>query len=76
MVVGHWSKIKKSVDIIPLLGVYYLHQDKWRFFMKKININMPFDLLKKLDEYAEKNYITRTAAICMIISQFLSMEEK
>lgn len=43
--------------------------------MKKININMPFDLLRKLDEYAEKNYITRTAAICMIISQFLNEEK-
>lgn len=43
--------------------------------MKKININMPFDLLRRLDDYAEKNYITRTAAICMIISKFLNEEK-
>lgn len=41
---------------------------------KRININMPVETLDRIDEYAEKMSINRTAAILVLISQALNAE--
>jgi metal-responsive CopG/Arc/MetJ family transcriptional regulator len=35
---------------------------------KRINLNMPEELLEQLDEFAEKNYLTRTSAMIVLLS--------
>lgn len=43
--------------------------------MKKLNINFPEDLLKKVDERAQQLYITRTAYIIMAVTQKLQSDD-
>lgn len=43
--------------------------DKYR-----VNLNMPIDTLKRLDEYAEKMTITRTSAILVLVNQALDAQ--
>lgn len=38
---------------------------------KKVNISVPIELLERIDEYADENYISRTAVFCMATNQFL-----
>lgn len=37
----------------------------------RINVNLPDDLLKMIDDYAEKNGVTRTSAMIFLLSQQL-----
>ena len=39
--------------------------------IKRININIPQDLLDRIDKYAAEKYINRTAAICVLLSNAL-----
>lgn len=41
----------------------------------RINVTMPDDLIKRLDEYAHENHVSRSALICMSSSQFLMAHE-
>lgn len=36
--------------------------------VKRININIPIDTLEKIDEYADKMTINRTAAILVLVN--------
>lgn len=42
---------------------------------KKINISIPLDLLDRIDEYADDNYLSRTAVICLATNQYLVGQE-
>ena len=42
---------------------------------KKVNISVPIELLERIDEYADDNYISRTAVFCMATDQFLAGKE-
>ena len=37
----------------------------------KLIMNIPVDLLKKVDEYAESMNVNRTSAVCVLLSQAL-----
>lgn len=37
----------------------------------KVQISMPDELLKKLDDYADQNYTTRSGAITMMVNNYL-----
>lgn len=38
---------------------------------QRVNLNMPIDTLKRLDDYAERMTITRTSAILVLVNQAL-----
>lgn len=38
---------------------------------QRVNLNMPIDTLKRLDEYADRMTITRTSAILVLVNQAL-----
>lgn len=38
---------------------------------QRVNLNMPIDTLKRIDEYADKMTITRTSAILVLCNQAL-----
>lgn len=42
---------------------------------KKINISIPNDLLDRIDEYADDNYLSRTAVICLATNEYLVSRE-
>lgn len=42
---------------------------------KKVNISVPIELLERIDEYADENYISRTAVFCMATNQYLVAAE-
>lgn len=42
---------------------------------KKVNISVPIELLERIDEYADENYISRTAVICLATNQYLVAAE-
>lgn len=41
----------------------------------KMSISMPDELLKKLDDYADENYMTRSGAISMMVNNYLDSRE-
>ena len=41
----------------------------------RVNFNMPDELLKRLDEYAKENYISRSALMCQACDYFLTTKE-
>lgn len=41
----------------------------------KLSISMPDELLKKLDDYADANYTTRSGAITMMVNSYLDSRE-
>jgi metal-responsive CopG/Arc/MetJ family transcriptional regulator len=41
----------------------------------RINLNMSNELVKKVDNYAAKMCITRTSAICVLLSQALDSQK-
>ena len=43
--------------------------------MKRININFDEDLLKKIDDYAKKLGVNRSATISMLCSEYLDQKE-
>ncbi len=43
--------------------------------IKRVNINLPNDLIDQVDSYADKMNINRTSAICVLLSQALKQEE-
>lgn len=42
--------------------------------VKRININIPIDTLEKIDEYADKMTINRTAAILVLVNLSLDSQ--
>ena len=42
---------------------------------KKVNISVPIELLERIDEYADENYISRTAVFCLATNQYLVAAE-
>lgn len=38
----------------------------------RVNINMPDELLERLDEYAKTNYSSRSSVMCQACDQFLT----
>lgn len=43
--------------------------------MKRININVPLDTLTKIDEYADRMTINRTAAILVLVNLSLDSQK-
>lgn len=43
--------------------------------MAKVNISIPDELLKQLDEYADSNFQTRSGAVTMMVNQYLSAQQ-
>lgn len=43
--------------------------------IKRVNVNLPNDLINQVDDYADKMNINRTSAICVLLSQALKQEE-
>lgn len=43
--------------------------------MAKVNISLPDELLVRLDDYADGNYMSRSGAITMMVNQFLTSRE-
>lgn len=41
---------------------------------QRVNLNMPIETLKRLDEYADKMTITRTSAILVLVNQALDAQ--
>ncbi len=41
----------------------------------RINLNVPDELIKRLDNYAKKNYTTRSSVMCQACDQFLMAKE-
>lgn len=41
----------------------------------RLNINIPTPLLERVEEYAEKHYINKTSAICVLLSTALELSE-
>ena len=41
----------------------------------KVQITMPDELLAKLDDYADRNYTTRSGAITMMVNNYLVSRE-
>jgi metal-responsive CopG/Arc/MetJ family transcriptional regulator len=44
--------------------------------MKKININLPEELLQRLDAYCQRHFTNRTEVIKRLILQMLTEDEK
>lgn len=40
----------------------------------RLNINIPTPLLERVEEYAEKHYINKTSAICVLLATALELE--
>lgn len=43
--------------------------------MKRVNINFDEELLKKIDDYAKKLGVNRSATISMLCSEYLDQKE-
>lgn len=43
--------------------------------MQRLTMNMPDELMKRVDEYAEKNYVNRTSAVCVLLSKALQSDD-
>lgn len=43
--------------------------------MSRVNMNINEELLARIDSYAEKNYMTRSAVMCFAVNQFLVGQE-
>lgn len=41
----------------------------------RLNINVPSPLLERVEEYADKHYINKTSAICVLLSTALELSE-
>lgn len=43
--------------------------------MAKVNVSIPDELLDRLDEYADENFMSRSGAITMMVNQYLTSRE-
>ena len=43
--------------------------------MAKVNVSLPDELLVRLDEYADDNFMSRSGAISMMVNQYLTSRE-
>jgi len=43
--------------------------------LKRVNMNLPEELLERLDTYAKKNYQSRSSVMCQACDQFLTTAE-
>lgn len=43
--------------------------------MARVNMNINDDLLQRIDTYADKNYMTRSAVMCFAVNQFLVAQD-
>lgn len=41
----------------------------------RVNMNMPQELIDRLDEYAKENYTTRSSVMCQACDQYLVAKE-
>ncbi len=41
----------------------------------RVNMNMPVELVARLDEYAQENYMARSTVMCQACDQFLTAQE-
>lgn len=41
----------------------------------RVNMNVPEELLKRLDEYASNNYQTRSSVMCQACDQYLNAKQ-
>ena len=41
----------------------------------RVNMNVPDELIKRLDEYSKANYLTRSAVMCQACDQYLTAQE-
>jgi len=41
----------------------------------RVNMNVPEELLKRLDDYASKNYQTRSSVMCQACDQYLNAKQ-
>ena len=41
----------------------------------KLNITMPDTLLKTVDDYAQRNAMTRSGLLCLAVSQYIQAQE-
>ena len=41
----------------------------------RLNINIPIPLLERVEEYAEKHYINKTSAICVLLATALELSD-
>lgn len=41
----------------------------------RVNMNMPENLVARLDEYAKENYSSRSSVMCQACAQFLTAQE-
>lgn len=41
----------------------------------RVNMNMPENLVARLDEYAKENYSSRSSVMCQACDQFLTAQE-
>jgi len=43
--------------------------------LKRVNLNIPQELIDRLDEYAKENYTTRSSVMCQACDQYLVAKE-
>lgn len=43
--------------------------------IKRVNMNVPEELLKRLDDYASSNYQTRSSVMCQACDQYLNAKQ-
>ncbi|MBQ1387999.1 MAG: hypothetical protein IIY78_00025 [Clostridia bacterium] len=43
--------------------------------MTRFQVSMDDDLFNRLEEYADRNYITRSGAVCMAVNQFIMADD-
>jgi len=44
--------------------------------MKRINMNIPIELLNKLDKIAKEKYMNRTELIKLVLLEYVNINEK
>lgn len=68
------------IDTSCKLGVYYVHLYKkvgviMAREVKRVNMNIPVETLQRVDEYAEKMTISRTAAVLVLLNLALDSQK-
>lgn len=43
--------------------------------MARFQVSMDDDLFNRLEEYADRNYISRSGAVCMAVNQFIMADD-
>ena len=66
--------MQKLVDIIPTWSYNEKNAKKGGNSMAKIKVNITLDeeLMRRVDEYAEENYLNRSSLVSLATTQFLN----